>query len=318
MIDLGIVSAFVYVCESTGLSWGYNPREYYFYRPPEFQLWEQLWLNLFVLVVWRLGCLNFYSDMLAIPMPSQGKLLPKGRSGVGFTLEKAFGVFWLLCWVIQLALKCAREQWVMHMWWMAMPCHMITAAWAFIFLVGRRYPAFSLYLGSLCTACHWGPIAAVMFPDFEDHEYFLEQIYFVVHHGTLTIAPLVFVARFGGVRPSWAFLMNVTAVATFINISIYTPISFISGLNINYHLYPPTPLMKNPVFQSMYYRYYIIAALFVTTAVMYPLLWLTGGAINRAMGWEAVSYERYTRQLDRFYTPFPGFAAQESKKSVQR
>ena len=318
MMDLGIVSSFVWVCESTGLSWGYNPRELYFYRPPEFQLWEQLWLNLFVYIVWRFGCRGYLSNLLAVPMPSQERLLPKGAAGWGFTMEKVFGVFWLACWLVQLALKANRKQWMMQVWWMCMPCHVITAVWAFIYLCGRRYPAWAFYLGSICTACHWGPLSAVMFPDFGDHELLLETIYFYVHHGTLSIAPLIFLARFGGLRPSYTFIMNVTAVATFINISIYTPVSFISGLNINYHLSPPPPLMKVPIFQSIYYRYIVIAGLVVLTTIMYPIQWAMGGVIRRIFGWESVSYERYVTKMDAQYAHLPGFTpptATTKKKS---
>lgn len=255
-----IVPSFVRLCEATGLYWGPNERDLFFYRPPWLHPLEFVVFHLFVSVLMLLSRGYFTSVTSRIPKQNQ-------RSSGG-TVERMLGGILFLCWLSQVYLKAVRPMPLVQIWWLIMPCHLITLLWCYVFLVCQN-PKLSMYLASLATAFHWGPVSAAMFPDWSDHQYKIEGYIFVVHHGLLVILPLYYAARHGLLRFNMTFLIHATWVATWINVGPYTAVSYLTGLNVNYHLYPPPKLMKLPIFASPFYRFYVIAALVGLTVAFY-------------------------------------------------
>ena len=267
-----VETGFVAVVSELGLKWGPTPFDLFFYRPP--------WLHIVEFVVFHLFCIfchklapRFYHDNVT-RKPLVGK--PKSN------FDAFLGVMYLVCWLSQLLLKAMRPNALIQLCWLFMPCHLITLLWAYIFLSkpqARNYH-YCVYLASLATAFHWGPTSAAAFPDFEDHQYPIEGVMFIIHHGLLVLTPIYFAARYEILKLDFKFLCHLTMVATLINVGPYTLISYITGLNLNYHLYPPPKLVNTPVFSTIYYRFIVIAGLIVFSISFWTVTYLLAAIVR--------------------------------------
>ena len=253
---------FVELCQRTGMRWGPNGQENLFwYRPPWLHVVEFVVFHTFVYAL-RRQCKSYFRDAVERPPPREK---PSSR------LDQVLGLLYLACWVFQITLKALRPQPLIQLCWMLMPCHLITLVWVYVLLSPPRLANMNLlvYLASLCSAYHWGPTSAAAVPDWGDHQFVIEGYFFVLHHGLLLLTPVYFAARYGLLPFTWQFLAHATWVATLINVGPYTVLSYLSGLNINYHLYPPPRLMTQPVFATIYYRFIVVGLLVVATVVCY-------------------------------------------------
>lgn len=300
-----IASRLVAVCEATGLRWGpTTDRQLFFYRSPFMHVFEFFVFHLFVYFVYLL-CRGYYGqnvpplrmvrvpvavrhkkknddapeaddiDATAVAMEPQQKLIrdPFRRSLPRSLLNKLFGYTLLLCFISQVVLKAVRPQPLVQLCWLTMPCHVITLAWVYILLQPKGNGNYQLcvYIASIITGCHWGPVSAAASPDWSDHQFKIEGKIFIVHHGLLVLMPLYFAARYDLLPFTWKYVGHVTWVATLANVCGYTLLSYVSGLNVNYHLYPPPKLMKLPVFDTPFYRFYVIGIL-IALAVFFRML----------------------------------------------
>lgn len=256
--DRVIVDGFVSLCEATGLRWGPNDRDLFFYRPAWLHPIEFVVFHIFVAVLFLLS----RGYVASVTQKVATKL--RRRS----LLDQAVGVVFFLCWLSQVYLKSVRPTPLVQVWWLIMPCHLITLLWVYVLLISTN-SGVNVYLASLATAFHWGPVSAAMFPDWSDHQYRIEGYIFVVHHGLLVLMPLYYAIRYGLLPFTLRFLVHATWLATWINVGPYTLVSYVSGLNVNYHLYPPPKLMKLAIFASPFYRFYVIAALIGLTVAFY-------------------------------------------------
>lgn len=265
LVPLVLVDGLVALCERTGLYWGPNSRDLFFYRPPANHIVEFVIFHLFVLVLYLLTP-SYYRD--AVTNPQRKLQESKPRS----SLDTILGATYFFCWLFQIVLKSMRTMPLVQLCWMFMPCHLITLLWVYVFLYSSpstKNFRLCVYLASLATAFHWGPVSAALFPDWSDHKFVVERYVFVLHHGLLVVTPYYFAIRYGLLPFTRDFLIHATWVATFINVGPYTIISYITGLNVNYHLYPPPKLMTLAVFATPYYRYYVIGILVVLTTAFY-------------------------------------------------
>ncbi|CUG90599.1 transmembrane protein, putative [Bodo saltans] len=254
--------ALVSFCDATGLAWGPNQRDLFFYRPPALHVAEFVIFHAFVCVVFMMVPGYFRSVVPSASVQS----MPKSW------LNRAFGWIFLGCWLFQVVLKAMRPRPLVQLCWMFMPCHLITLAWVYVFLYSgprQRNYRFCVYLVSMVSAFHWGPTSAAMFPDWSDHQFKIEGSIFILHHGMLVLMPIYFAARYGLLPFTRNFLLHATWVATLINVGPYTLISYVSGLNVNYHLYPPPKLMSLAVFATPYYRFYVVGLLVLMTIGFY-------------------------------------------------
>lgn len=274
-VHRALVSAFVGLCESTGLRWGPNPRDLFFYRSPEMHLVEWVVFHAFVYVLYRMNR-GYYSR---ITSSATKESMP--RSWFNVTI----GALYLLCWIFQVVLKASRPNPLVQLCWLFMPCHLITLVLVYVFLwssPSRGNFRRCVYLASLATAFHWGPVSAAVFPDWSDHQFPMEGQMFFLHHGLLVLTPFYFAARYGLVPFDLPFLTHATWVATLINVGPYTLISYLSGLNVNYHLYPPPKLMKLAIFATQWYRFYVIAVLIVATVAFFKAAELVAFVLRSA------------------------------------
>ncbi|ORC88203.1 uncharacterized protein TM35_000182600 [Trypanosoma theileri] len=264
-------------CEKTGQAWGPNGSEKLFwYRSPKVHIFEFLVLHLFVFFCFR-ASRGYFTNITKYE--GRGEV-SRGRSTKG-RLNKLLGIIFLFLWVLQLIFKALRPTPFVQMGWLLMPCHLITLIWAFVLLRQKESEyALNVYLATLAADYHWGPAAASLVPDFGDHQYRIESYFFVFHHGLLLIMPFYFSARYELLPMNLKHLLHVTAVAVVVNICLYTLISYISGLNVNYMLYPPPKLWGVFPFTSKAYRFYIIAILMGCTVVFHVIISKSGDIIK--------------------------------------
>lgn len=262
VVPAAVTGSFTVLCEATGLSWGPNPRNLFFYRPPALHIVEFVVFHLFVYTVYRM-----------VPHFFRGVVPLSSRTSMPSSMfNRICGTILLGCWLFQVVLKGLRPTPLVQLCWLFMPCHLITLLWVYVLLIsGPRAKNFRLcvYLASMAAAFHWGPTSAAIFPDWSDHQFKIEGSIFILHHGLLVVMPVYFAARYGLLPFTLNFLLHATWVATLINVGPYTLISYISGLNVNYHLYPPPKLMGLAVFATPYYRFFVIGILVLMTIGFY-------------------------------------------------
>lgn len=269
----------VTLCEATGLTWGPNPRHLFFYRTPSLHVIEFVVFHLFVFVLYLLSR-GYYAKHV-----THAVAVPVRRRRV---IEVVVGLIFVACWLSQVYLKSIRPHPIVQLCWLFMPCHLITLVWAYIFLSkpSATNAALHRYLGTFVLAVSWGPMSAAAVPDWSDHQFYVERVIFIVHHFLLVTCPFYFAARYRLLPFTWGFLVHVTMVTTWINIGPYTVISYLSGLNVNYHLYPPPKLMNHPVFRTQYYRFIVIGLLIVTTVVLRVGIAAIGSGVGRMLRWK--------------------------------
>jgi hypothetical protein len=246
---------------ATGQAWGVTSYDKFWYRSPQLHIVEFVVFHLFVLLCFRLSR-GYFAEVVTARRPTVN---PKSL------LDELLGVAMVACYVIQVTLKSLRPKPSVQLFWMVMPCHLITLTWAYVLLSkGSKNYHFCVYLATLCGAFHWGPVSAAALPDWEDHRYFIEGPLFYAHHALLVVMPFYYAARYAILPLTPRFLAHVTAVATFINVGPYTVLSYATGLNINYHLHPPPKVTK---FMPESYRWTVIPGLILLTTMFMVLLW---------------------------------------------
>lgn len=273
--------------ERTGLSWGVTPRPLFWYRPADLHVVEFVLFHAFVLVLFFMSR-NFLSRYMSNPK-SFHQIIQLDA------FDRMVGAILFACWMSQVVLKAIRPNALIQMWWLIMPCHLITLAWCHILLNGDLHaelPSLTdtdgnaksmttqlaakrsllvrmkasdqcRWIATLIATYHWGPAGAAAIPDWTDHQYRIEGFIFVLHHGLLVLLPFYFAAKFGFLSASLDFFLHSTWIATWVNVGPYTVASYLTGLNVNYHLCPPPKLLKMGFFQSIYYRFYVVLALIV-------------------------------------------------------
>jgi hypothetical protein len=250
------------VWAATAWRWGPNPPALYYHRPPSQHVAEFILLNLFVAVLFLLS--RGYTRAFSKP-PFRP---PIRRS----SFDRSLGAMLMMIWLSQVLLKAVRHQPAVQILWLLMPCHLFTLGWAYILLSETCDSRFSVYLGFLMGTFHWGPTAASAFPDWGDHTFPpFEGYLFVFHHFLLMVLPYYFAAKVGylGLKPpafSVSYFLHITWVATWVNVFWYAAIGYVSGLNLNYQIYPPPLTGTGPAVQLLtgqYYKPIVIALLIV-------------------------------------------------------
>ncbi|KEG13919.1 TMEM164 family protein, partial [Trypanosoma grayi] len=260
------------VCRHTGQRWGPNAAtELFWYRPPKVHIFEFVVLHAFV-------CCCFYASRGYCRQAwRQLQSAPRDRSTKS-RVNQLLAVVLLVCWMCQVLFKATRPHPFVQLGWLLMPCHLLTLLWAAVLMRGgRERYELNVYLASLAADYHWGPTAAAASPDFGDHQYPIEGYVFVVHHALLLLLPFYFAARYELLPMTSKRLLHVTSVAVLVNVGPYTLYSYVSGLNLNYMLYPPPKLMHTFPFTSVAYRFYVIVALIVLTVLFHFIISCCGG-----------------------------------------
>merc|ERR1711916_77402 len=97
------------------------------------------------------------------------------RTNPDSVIDVLLGTVLALCWMSQIVFKALRPSPLVQMCWLAMPCHLITMVWVYVLLTkGKRNWNQCVYLATLASVYHWGPVSAAMFPDWNDHKFWIE------------------------------------------------------------------------------------------------------------------------------------------------
>ena len=186
---------------------------------------------------------------------------------------------------MQIVSKAVRPKPLVQLCWLFMPCHLLTGIWAYIFLSGVKHERWCRYAATLCLTYHWGPIMAMVAPDVNDHQYFVEDILFAVHHILLLAAPLVFASRYGLLPQSFRFYCHVTWIGIAQYTFFYQFIGYVAGMNVGYQMHPPNALIKVSFFMGQDYRIRTIFILILFCIVSRNLF-----------GWLATAFKRTKRE----------------------
>lgn len=258
----------------TGQRWGPTPPRLFWFQPPK--------VHIFLSAVFSLLCAALCAASWGFGGRATAQIAAESAGwSTRCPLNRVFGYVLLLCLASQVYLKAVRPRPLIQLGWLLMPCHLITAMWCVIFLLREeeRHYAWNCLLGSLLVNWAWGPIGATAQPDWGDHQYRIEGVIFVVHHGLLCFMPLYFATRYHTLALSVEFLLFQTWIPTIINFLPYTAFSMLSGLNLNYMLYPPKLKGVPPVFCGIWYRVAIAGTLAVLSIICNLLFRTVGGVL---------------------------------------
>jgi len=212
-------------------------KDEYFYISPERHVKEFIGMNLIAFILYNV------SFLLRKKMGKFDQLyetLPPLKLN---WFEKLLRNSLLLCFIQQVFYKTYRGNYTVL--YMLQPCHInALALFMFTYLKQTKTTLMCLLVTlqfSLLT------VLAIISPDLTPLKLPLEQFFFWVEHYLLLIYPLVLlfnptVIKLGQKDRNWIFLLSF-GFALFIYFGIQTVTSLISGININYTLFPP----PNPV-----------------------------------------------------------------------
>jgi len=241
----------VELCAQTGQYWGKIPPELFWYRRPGFHLFEYIVLCPLLLYWFRAFAVPYIQKKVhAAPC------VPKPY----FLLDFLMGFILALCWLIQFYFKATRPNPLVQLVWLAVPCHMMTLTWAWVLLQPARAAnyAYCQFIASILSLSGWGPYSASAFPDWSDHQYWFERPMFYVHHFILLFLPHYWAWQHGIPPLTKPLLFTYLWAATTINFYIYTPLSYLSGINVNYNLHPHLGMIKpGAVMDTRWYRFIV-------------------------------------------------------------
>lgn len=250
------------LCEHTGLKWGVTPANLFWFQSPKTHI------ALFLLMM--LYCAMLYNRSKDFPSAARAQLSARGVGrSTRCPLNRFMGILLLLCLGAQIYVKAIRPKPFIQLGWLLMPCHVFTAVWALILLRDQpKYFGANSYLATLMVDWMWAPIGAALAPDWGDHQFAFEGSLFAVHHGLLVLLPVYYATRYGVLGLSTAHIFHFTLVPIFVSFAIYTPYALLTGLNLNYMLYPPKLGGGAPaIFSSTAYRPAMVG-LFIILSVL--------------------------------------------------
>eukprot|EP00123_Amoebidium_parasiticum_P001150 comp12190_c0_seq1/m.6954 comp12190_c0_seq1/g.6954 ORF comp12190_c0_seq1/g.6954 comp12190_c0_seq1/m.6954 type:complete len:301 (-) comp12190_c0_seq1:106-1008(-) len=168
-----------------------------------------------------------------------------------------------------------------HLAWFVMPCHVLTYSYAYVLLT--QHGVFRRKVFNLCLYCGWFPVMAMLFPDFDDHVFRFEGPLYIFHHIVLIVAPIYCLSRTDRfeLQPlNVRYALEMTIAVTFLNTHIQQIASYLSGLNINYHMSPPN-LPLDLLSEDKWYRFKVAVLLFFlgisSRMIIPPSAWMIVG-----------------------------------------
>eukprot|EP00796_Vickermania_ingenoplastis_P001280 gene1280-735_t len=259
--------ALVRLGQHTGMRWGPSTHRQYWFQPPK--------VHLFLFVVMNFLMAGFLHH---ISRGFRGRALGRvgavcARSSLQSRLNTVLSVLLMSCLAANAVAKLDRPHPWIQVGWLLMPCHLMSATWAYLLMRQSReaYPN-SCYLATLMLDWSWAPLLAVAYPDCSDHRHRWESYVFALQHALLLILPVYYAARYHTLGLHWKHVCHFTWIPIVINFGVYTPYALLTGLNLNYMLYPPVAAWSQRLFVNEWYR-----------AVMVPLLIVCSTALNKTV-----------------------------------
>ncbi|KAG5509161.1 hypothetical protein JKF63_06170 [Porcisia hertigi] len=233
----------------TGMRWGVMPAQLYWFQTPK--------VHVVLCAVVMAFCAALHRQSRGFRSGAIARLSMAGwNRSLRCPINKLIAYILMTLLALQVYTKLCRQKPFVQLGWLLMPCHVFTAMWIYIFLCDRPHQYGSgCYLASLLVDWAWGPMTALIQPDWGDNQYFWERYIFFVHHGLLLFLPVYFVTRYNTLRLDWAHLCHLTWVSTAFNFAFLTPCALVLGLNVNYQLAPPRLSSAAPaVLSTVLYR----------------------------------------------------------------
>lgn len=138
-----------------------------------------------------------------------------------------------------------------RLWFMLMPCHLLTPVVGFLCLARGRLATITFNL--MLYWMHF-PTLGLASPDTRDYQHYGEIEFYWLQHSLLFLAPIVLLAE--RQFPVWRFDAGVARLALAIPFTLFfhlfVSVSFIRGINLNFMLSPPSA--KALVMMGPYYR----------------------------------------------------------------
>ena len=267
------------LCDATGRRWGTTHPDLFWFRAPGFHVFESLLVLPLLWLLYR-AVAGPYMRSVVSDQPRRGK--PTSAS------DTALGGVFLACVVMQILVKGSRPNPCVQLAWLVMPCHVFTTLWAFVLLSPPSFKnmAQCRLIASILSICSWGGVMASAFPDWSDHNLKIEGLLFFFQHGALLIAPHYWAAKHGLLPMSHGLFWTYIFFGFGINFYVYTPLSYLSGLNVNYNLHPHAAMLKAPsggLAASKWYRFVAPTALSLFGLVYWAVAIRFGSALYRAV-----------------------------------
>jgi hypothetical protein len=166
-------------------------------------------------------------------------------------------------------------------WYFLQPCHLVT----FLFLVSLHLPSYraASRVFHATLPCTFVTILAMLFPDLGNLRLPLEIPCFWLHHWTILLYPLyqVAVGRFphrgaSRMRSLLSAYLLAMAGTCMVHVLLHWPLGLLSGVNLEYTLWPPPSIPTLPLSCSAHnFRicccgaFYVLAAVF---GILVPLI----------------------------------------------
>lgn len=255
------------VADSTGLRWGPTPRSKFWFQTPKEHIFQFVVVLAVCVLMWHRS--REFRKAAVATLATRGAgwstLCPINRLCVALLA---------LCFASQIYTKATRPQPLIQLGWLLMPCHLVTLGWMYVFLRDKpsQYGS-SCYVGTLLVDYFWAPVAALQNPDWGDHRYPFEGYIFVLHHGLLLLLPVYFAVRYHVMELSVDHVLHLGWIPIAFYFAVGTPWAILSGLNVNYMLYPPAVKgAPRCLIDSPFYRIPSVTALVVMSIIGHTLL----------------------------------------------
>ncbi|KYR01572.1 transmembrane protein [Tieghemostelium lacteum] len=152
------------------------------------------------------------------------------------------------------------------LFFMFQPCHVVSCIYAYCLLtdnIARGTQVFKLSIYYIFVT-----VAALIAPDLTDLQLPFEQHNFFIQHYALLISPFVLHIYKYNIEFQWSHALMSGGLIGLTHFSLFEILSFISGINLNYMLFPP-PLGDFSYLAQESYR-------ILTTVTLVNLSWFLG------------------------------------------
>lgn len=163
-------------------------------------------------------------------------------------LEKSLGV----AAIVSLAGMCYYKAISPYGWrllFIVQPCHVAIFSWIMIlFVLPSPYADVAF---QITTACSWGGVLALLFPDMSDYEFYLDKVNFYIEHILMLLIPAILMWRkhFQFIA-SFNWLIVSYCVIIWYHFAVLQLLAYAFEVNLATLMGPPEPLR----FLDTYYR----------------------------------------------------------------
>ena len=232
----------------TGLRWGPTERVLFFYRKPVIHAFELIVFQIFIFGFYRMS-----AGYVAGVVSHAPRSMPTSN------VNRCIGAIMLALWISEVFMHIVRDVPVLLQPHEMLPQQVASLSWVYVFLIAKpreKNYYLCVYIASLLSGTLWIPLSSLISLDVHNSSHVVEFVILVANHVLRVLVPLYFAARYELLPLTVHYLIHVCWVVIFMNANVYTLASYVTGLNVNYQLFPPLTHSKQPVFDTPFYRFY--------------------------------------------------------------